>query len=220
MLVHHPDAVRERVTRASKPHRLSVQLDATAVGRIEAVDDPHERRLSCTVLADERVDRACGDIEGDVVVRKHAPKPLGDVTCRESKSRRPGWSRRRVRLQPRCLSHARLPSPDAGYEPFFSCLRCVSVSTWSLPLMISFSAAATLARTFAGTSLMLKGRIRTAPSLRPYWRWPARNLPCACCCMTIFAAPRKSGPLAVRPYFGSSGRMSTSAPIRYLCAFA
>ena len=50
VLVHHADAVGDRVLRRVKGHRLPVDQDLPLVGPIQAVEDVHQRRLPGAVL--------------------------------------------------------------------------------------------------------------------------------------------------------------------------
>ena len=61
MLVHHADAVGDRVVRAVHAHRLAVDADLAGIGAIEPVEDAHQRRLAGAVLADDAGDRALLD---------------------------------------------------------------------------------------------------------------------------------------------------------------
>ena len=57
MLVHHADAVADRLARATDAHGFAVDADLAGVGLVEAVEDRHQRRLAGAVLADDAVDR-------------------------------------------------------------------------------------------------------------------------------------------------------------------
>jgi hypothetical protein len=48
------------------------------VGTLHAVQDLHQRRLACTVLAADRMDFALLDREVDVVIRNNTRKTLCD----------------------------------------------------------------------------------------------------------------------------------------------
>ena len=58
---------------------LPVHEDLAAVGPVEPVEDVHQRRLACTVLAEECMHFATADVEGDAVVRDDAWELLADV---------------------------------------------------------------------------------------------------------------------------------------------
>jgi hypothetical protein len=52
--------------------RLPVDADLTFVGLVEAVEDPHQRRLAGAILAQQGMDLAGAHLEGDAVIRHHA----------------------------------------------------------------------------------------------------------------------------------------------------
>ena len=58
---------------------LAVHDDASLVGRVHPVEDPHQRRLAGAVLPDQRVDLAGAQLQGDVVVGDDAGESLRDV---------------------------------------------------------------------------------------------------------------------------------------------
>src|SRR4051794_21344971 len=53
VLVDHADAERDRVMRRLDVTYLRIDDDLAAVGSVETVGDPHRRRLSRTILADD-----------------------------------------------------------------------------------------------------------------------------------------------------------------------
>ena len=73
-----PRAIADRVGLAILAS-CPVDHDASVVGRIHPVEDAHQRGLAGPVLADERVDLARPELQGDVVVRQHTGEPFGDV---------------------------------------------------------------------------------------------------------------------------------------------
>ena len=78
VLVHHPDAVLDRVLRRVEGDVLAANPDLTLVGPVEAVEDVHQRRLAGPVLSEEGVHLTSAEIEVDVVVREDPGKALGD----------------------------------------------------------------------------------------------------------------------------------------------
>jgi hypothetical protein len=76
VLVHHPDPELDRVLRRRDRHRLPVHQDLARVGRVEAVEDAHQRRLAGAVLAEQGMDLPAPQIEIDVVVGEHAGELL------------------------------------------------------------------------------------------------------------------------------------------------
>ena len=80
VLVHHPDAGRDRVTGTGEVLDDVVELDLALVGLVEAVQDVHQRGLPGAVLSEETVDLAGLDRQRDPVVRYQCSEALGDVT--------------------------------------------------------------------------------------------------------------------------------------------
>ena len=78
-LMDHRDAVLQRVERRRQLDFLALQLEGAGVGRVDAGDDLHQRRLAGAVLAHQRVNVAALQPERDVVERQHAGKGLADV---------------------------------------------------------------------------------------------------------------------------------------------
>jgi hypothetical protein len=78
VLVHHSDPTLDRGLGRADLDGLTVHQDLALVGRIEAVEDAHERRLPGAVLAEERVHLAAPEVEVDVVVREDAGEALRD----------------------------------------------------------------------------------------------------------------------------------------------
>jgi hypothetical protein len=80
VLVDHPDAGRDRVTRAVELQGRPVDDDLALVGTVEPVQDVHQGRLAGPVLPEEPVDLPRLHEEVHVVVGDHAGEPLGDPT--------------------------------------------------------------------------------------------------------------------------------------------
>ena len=78
VLVDHRHPCPDGVGRRRDPARFPVQAHLARVGPVQPVQDLHERALAGSVLSQERVDLAGRDLQMDVVVGKHAGKPLGD----------------------------------------------------------------------------------------------------------------------------------------------
>ncbi len=78
VLMHHADAVADRLARRADPDRLAVYPDLAGVGLVESVENRHERRFSGAVLADDAVDDAALDDEIDVIVGVDRAKALVD----------------------------------------------------------------------------------------------------------------------------------------------
>ena len=79
VLMHHADAVADRLARGADPDRLAVDADFASVGFIEAVQNRHQRRFAGPVLADDAVDDAALDDEIDVVVGVNRAEALIDA---------------------------------------------------------------------------------------------------------------------------------------------
>ncbi len=77
--MQHADAVCKGVSGGGDVERLSVESDGTGVGRVEAGEDLHEGRLSCTVLAKETVQVSRCYLEGYSVVGVDRSEPFVDV---------------------------------------------------------------------------------------------------------------------------------------------
>ena len=75
----HRDAVLQRVERRSELDLLALELEGAGVGRVDAGDDLHQRRLAGAVLAHQRVHMAALQAELHVVERQHAGERLADV---------------------------------------------------------------------------------------------------------------------------------------------
>ncbi len=79
LLMDHGDAVLERVERRGQLDLLALQPEGAGVGRVDAGDDLHQRRLAGAVLAHQRVDVAALQAERHVVERQHAGEGLADA---------------------------------------------------------------------------------------------------------------------------------------------
>jgi hypothetical protein len=78
VLVDHAEPAGQRVGRRAQAHGLAVEADRALVGLVEPVEDLHQGGLAGAVLADQRVDRARMDGEGDVVVGAERAERLDD----------------------------------------------------------------------------------------------------------------------------------------------
>ena len=79
MLMHHADAVADRLARGADSDRLAVDADFAGVGFVEAIEDRHQRRFSGAVLADDAVNDAALDDEIDVIVGVNRAEALVDA---------------------------------------------------------------------------------------------------------------------------------------------
>ena len=65
---------------------LAVEPDLALVGRVEPVEDAHQRRLAGAVLAEQRVDLAAAQVEVDAVVGDDGAEALRDPAQLEGES--------------------------------------------------------------------------------------------------------------------------------------
>lgn len=68
VLVHHAETERDRLARRIHHHRFTINAQNPCVWLVEAEEDIHQRRLSSTVLPDQRMDLALANREIDVAV--------------------------------------------------------------------------------------------------------------------------------------------------------
>jgi hypothetical protein len=71
----HADPARESVGGACEPYGFSVEDDRSLVRPVDALQDAHERRLSSTVAADDRMDHPRRDREVDPVIGDDGTEP-------------------------------------------------------------------------------------------------------------------------------------------------
>ena len=84
---------------ASRGERMLTGWPSTSMspasGVRQAVQDAHQGRLACAVLAQEGMDLAAGEVEVDTVVGDEVPETLGDAPKADGRiTARPRWSRR------------------------------------------------------------------------------------------------------------------------------
>ncbi len=79
LLEHHPDAERHRVARRGDRRSPSVDLDRPRIGRQEAVDELHQRRLAGSILPEQGEHFARRDVEVDVVIGDEIAKAPGQA---------------------------------------------------------------------------------------------------------------------------------------------
>ncbi len=98
MLEHHADAGGDRRLAVGDLGLLAGHEDLALVGLVEAVEDRHQRGLAGAVLADDAVDGARHDADGDVLVGLNRAEGLGNA---------PEFDRRRLFRHPAPPSVAR-----------------------------------------------------------------------------------------------------------------
>ena len=84
VLVDHVDAAGDRVRRPGDVDLFAVEQDLALVRTRESIEDVHEGRLACAVLAEQGMDLARFDVEVDRVVGDHARVALRDAAHLES----------------------------------------------------------------------------------------------------------------------------------------
>jgi hypothetical protein len=97
--MHHRDAGVERIPRRVEFNRLAEEPDLALIRPVEPGQDVRERRLARAVLAQQRVDFACGSLEVDVLVRDDGGEALRDPRQRDRREWRGG-----LRLPPGTIS--------------------------------------------------------------------------------------------------------------------
>jgi hypothetical protein len=78
MLMHHADAMGNRIGRATQVDDAARNADLALIGPKMAVEDVHQRRLAGAVLADQPADAAARDYEIDVAVRGGRAEAFAD----------------------------------------------------------------------------------------------------------------------------------------------
>ena len=79
VLVHHPDAERVGVVRVVDVDDLAVFLDRAFFRLVQAEQDAHQRGFARAVLAEQRVNLAAPQLQGDVVIGLDPGEFLRDV---------------------------------------------------------------------------------------------------------------------------------------------
>ena len=105
VLMHHADAVADRLARGADSDRLAVDADLAFVGFVEAIENRHQRRFAGAVLADDAVDHAALDDEIDVVVGVNRAEALVDADELDGGRRLSGHWRHPlvIRRRDRCI---------------------------------------------------------------------------------------------------------------------
>src|SRR5687767_1464784 len=80
MLVDHPYSVGDRIVWILDRCWFAIHQDLAAIGVIKPISDPHDGRLTGTVLAHDRMYRAFMNSDRNVIVRDHGPKSLGYIS--------------------------------------------------------------------------------------------------------------------------------------------
>ena len=79
MLGDHTNSGRDRLGRTPEGDALAAQSDVSVVARQEAVENVHQRRFACAVLADQRMNLSGSDRKRCVVYRHQLVEALGDM---------------------------------------------------------------------------------------------------------------------------------------------
>jgi hypothetical protein len=99
VLAHHADVVRDGISRATKLHALTAQIDFARVGRVVAVENAHQRRLARAVLAHNRMQRACHNLQVHRIAGNQRAEPLRYPAHRNQSRRAIDWRGRRIGTQ-------------------------------------------------------------------------------------------------------------------------
>jgi hypothetical protein len=86
LLVDGADASLLSLLRCERADRLSEEAQLPSIRRLGAGHDLDQGRLSRSVFADERMDLAGEDLEGDIVERGDSAVAFGDTACSDSDS--------------------------------------------------------------------------------------------------------------------------------------
>ena len=78
-LMHHGDAVHQRLLAAVEVDLAALEIDVAAVLVVNAEQAFHQCRFACAVLAHERVDGSGLDLETDVIQCPDAREGLGNI---------------------------------------------------------------------------------------------------------------------------------------------
>src|ERR1700722_6257846 len=104
MLMHHADAMADRLARRGNAHRRAIDANFAGVRFIEAVEDRHQGRLAGAVLADDAVDDSALDAQVHVAVGVNRAESFVDadeldggrlaagLICHASPPRLCGWN--------------------------------------------------------------------------------------------------------------------------------
>jgi hypothetical protein len=113
VLVHHADAMADRLARGTDSDWLAVDADLTSVGFIKAVQNRHQRRFAGAVLADDAMNHSAFDDQVDVIVGVNRAEALIDADEFDSGTR---WRRHQLVLATRRRSNIvrRHPNGDDG----------------------------------------------------------------------------------------------------------
>ena len=88
LLVDDGDARRLGVAHACEADRLAGDPDLAVIGRVDAGEDLHQRRLAGAVLAHQSVDLAAAQVEIHPAQGRHAGEALGDARRLEEQGMR------------------------------------------------------------------------------------------------------------------------------------
>ena len=121
-LVHEGDARRHRLRHGQAAVLPDAGADHTGVGRDDAAQHLHQRRLARAVLADQADDLAHADGQADTVERHDAGVALADADQFEKRHRHPG------------SDPGGCPRP--GYLPIICFIPAVKASTFDLSITL------------------------------------------------------------------------------------
>jgi len=104
VLMHHADAVHQRVGGIADRDVPAVDGDRSRIGRISAEQDVHQGGLAGPVLAQEAENVAFLQREIDAAARRHGAETLGNAPHGEERSGCWRWSDHRDTRRPLTLS--------------------------------------------------------------------------------------------------------------------
>ena len=79
VLMHHADAERGCVARTGDMHGLAVDLDGAALGLIHSEQNAHQRRLARAVFAEQCMNLALADLQGDLIAGDDPGEGLDNI---------------------------------------------------------------------------------------------------------------------------------------------
>ena len=78
MLMHHADAVRDRLARRTDADDFAVDANIAGVCFVKAIENRHQRRFASAVLADDAVNESALDAQIDVFIGPNRAETLVD----------------------------------------------------------------------------------------------------------------------------------------------
>ena len=79
LLLHHGDAEIMGLARRQRRDRAAIDQDLSAVGRKRARQQVDQRALARSILAEQGVDAACGELDRDLAKHRVAEESLRNI---------------------------------------------------------------------------------------------------------------------------------------------